>query len=182
MRRGCNDQIDRIALKIHELRINNRGLIWRRRKNCATSRAQPHRTEILHQNISPLHETDRTDPNYYFLPAAFFFLASSAPCVACAAFLAVFSCSALASLSRRCSGVSPSSRPLVPGFRACARCRSRSLWSPRAAASKVKEQHGQIQPKHNTLAHGNRYKVIIRPILDKNQRKLDEQRRRFYSR
>ncbi|KAL5202706.1 hypothetical protein ABZP36_013658 [Zizania latifolia] len=50
------------------------------------------------------------------------------PCpAACAAFLAAFSCSALASLSRRCSGVSPSSRPFTTGFRACARCLSRSL-------------------------------------------------------
>lgn len=60
------------------------------------------------------------------------------PCpVACAAFLAAFSCSALASLSRRCSGVSPSSRPFTTGFRACALCLSRSLWSPRVIAVKL---------------------------------------------
>ena len=83
----------------------------------------------------------------YFLPA-FFFLASVAPpCVACAAFLAVFSCRALASLSRRCSGVSPSSRPLVAGFRACALCLSRSLWSPRATRQ-VKDNRIDPNPKH----------------------------------
>lgn len=82
-------------------------------------------------------------PGYFltpFLPAPLPPLASAPP-AACAAFLAAFSCSALASRSRRCSGVSPSSRPLATGRRACALCRSRSRWSPRAAPRSGQGQH-----------------------------------------
>jgi hypothetical protein len=86
----------------------------------------------------------------HFLPAIFPApLASAPPPAACAAFLAVFSCSALASLSRRCSGVSPSSRPFATGRRACALCRSRCRWSPRADASGQGQQQ-QHHPKHTT--------------------------------
>ncbi|CAN6351046.1 unnamed protein product [Urochloa humidicola] len=87
----------------------------------------------------------------YFLPA---FLPAplpplaSAPPAACAAFLAAFSCSALASRSRRCSGVSPSSRPLAAGRRACALCRSRSRWSPRAAS--LRSRTTTARPSKNT--------------------------------
>jgi hypothetical protein len=88
----------------------------------------------------------RTKDPGYFLPV-FLPPLAQAPPAACAAFLAAFSCSALASRSRRCSGVSPSSRPLAAGRRACALCRSRSLWSPRAAQprSRTKRNH---HPKH----------------------------------
>lgn len=44
------------------------------------------------------------------------------PVSPCTAFLAAVSCSAFASLSRRCSSVSPSSRCFTAGFRACALC------------------------------------------------------------
>jgi hypothetical protein len=84
------------------------------------------------------------------------------PCpVACAAFLAAFSCSALASLSRRCSGVSPSSRPFTTGFRACALCLSRSLWSPRAHPPQVKDNtvraaQSTDPKKHHTNTRGKK--------------------------
>jgi hypothetical protein len=86
----------------------------------------------------------------YFLPAFLPAPLASPPPAACAAFLAAFSCSALASRSRRCSGVSPSSRPLATGRRACALCRSRSRWSPRAAPRSGQGQQ-QHYPKHTPI-------------------------------
>eukprot|EP00271_Cylindrocystis_brebissonii_P011522 TRINITY_DN29365_c0_g1_i1.p1 TRINITY_DN29365_c0_g1~~TRINITY_DN29365_c0_g1_i1.p1 ORF type:complete len:163 (-),score=3.50 TRINITY_DN29365_c0_g1_i1:109-597(-) len=73
---------------------------------------------------------------HYFFTA--FFPASPAPDPspeACAAFFANFSCNALASLSRRCSGVNPSALPPPAlALRAAARSRSFSRWLPRVMA------------------------------------------------
>lgn len=120
-----------------------------------TTEPNPILSEI--QTLTTKHQILHSTSSHYFLvllpPAS-----APAPEADCAAFLAAFSWSALASLSkrsnsthkrninktkaelwsddnlsRRCSGVKPSSLPLLPleGFRAWALSRSRSLWFPR---------------------------------------------------